>query len=128
VQIISLSAGDMSAAKNGDKMMNAPFRLSADQRATVRKALTSNPGWPAYRQERRFRIELMNAENLVSVCNDLSIDLSAVISQDSTVSYVSESTLEESTVSVQIETKPVESKPVQAKPSQARRPCQRLTC
>lgn len=58
--------------------MTAPLRLSAMQRARLRKAIVRAPNWKAVRQEHGFSIETMSAEHLLSAAALLHLDISQI--------------------------------------------------
>jgi hypothetical protein len=60
--------------------MNATtITLSGPQRGALRRALVSNPGWKALREERGYDISTMSRQSIVAAANDLGIDVFAAI-------------------------------------------------
>lgn len=58
--------------------MNAPLRLTAEQRGRLRKAITSHDDWSGLRKMRGYAIETLSTEQLFSIATDLGIDVAIV--------------------------------------------------
>ena len=58
--------------------MNAPIKLSGAARGALRKAITSNPSWPAYRSTNGLTIDTMSAEQLLTAASLFCIDVASV--------------------------------------------------
>lgn len=59
-------------------VMNPRTRLSAEQRAKLRKAISSHDGWNDYRRAHGLTMDAMSAEQLFAAADSLGIDVAIV--------------------------------------------------
>lgn len=60
-------------------MMTANFRLSAENRTALRRAISQHSRWPEHRSANGLKIENMSAESLLNTAGEFGIDLSTIV-------------------------------------------------
>lgn len=64
---------------NAHAMVNPRIRLSAEQRAKVRKAIVSHDAWPDYRRSQGLTIDSMSTDQLFSAADALGLDVALIV-------------------------------------------------